>query len=71
MVGDPTFSVNSAQTRAGVDTLEISAGFVGGTLWVDGALRPAGDVGITEVARHTLTGCSSALCVANGIFSTR
>ena len=71
MVGDPALSVNSAQTWTGVNTLEVSAGFAGGTLGVDGALWSAGNVRITKVARHTATGGSSALCVANGIFSTR
>ena len=71
MVGDPTLSVDSAQPWAGVNTLEVSAGFAGGTLRVDGALWSAGNVRITKVARHTPTGGSSALCVANGILSTR
>ena len=65
MVGHSTLSVDSTQSRTGINTLEISAGFVGGTLWVDGALRSAGNVRITEVAGHTLTGGSSTLCVAN------
>ena len=65
MVGNPTLSVNSTQSRTGIDTLEISAGLVGGTLRVDGALWSAGNVGITEVAGHTLTGGSSTFGVAN------
>ena len=65
MVGDPALSVNSTEARTGVNTLQISAGLVGGTLRVDGALWSAGNVGITEVAGHTLTGGSSTFGVAN------
>ena len=63
-------SVDATDSRAGVDTLVVDTGPVGGTVTVQDTLRSAGQVGISEVSWYTGAGSGSLLGPALSIGAT-
>ena len=55
MIDNPALGIDSAEARTRINTLEVLAGLVGGTVGVDGALWPAGYIRVTKVFRYALT----------------
>ena len=55
MIDNPALGIDSAEARTRINTFEVLAGLVGGTVGVDGALWPAGYIRVTKVFRYALT----------------
>ena len=71
VVSDLTVSIGSTEARTWVNTLEVPALFVGGTVSIDDTLWSTGYVGITKVFRNTLAGSSTVSFRAYCIRPTR
>ena len=70
VVVDPTLGIGTAGARTGVDTLVPQTGSVRGAVRVDDTLRPAGNMGVSEVLWDTLTGGSISLFAAHSVGPT-
>ena len=67
VVGHLAVGMAAAEARAGVDTLGVAARLGRGTVGVDDALGPAGDVRVAEVLRDALAGGRVVATVADGV----
>lgn len=71
MIDDTTFGVETAETRARINTLVVDAGLSGSTVGVEDTFRFTTLAGITKVFRKTLTNSRTVLIPTFGIGSTR
>ena len=68
MVDHPALGVDTTQTRAGVHTVKTLACLVTRTVCIDGALRSACQVGVSEVVRNAGACCRPVPVGADGVF---
>ena len=54
-----TDSIDTTDTRTGINTFIVDTSSVGGTVSVEDTLGSAGEVGVSEVARDASTGSGS------------
>ena len=71
MVDDSAFGVETAETRARINTLVVDAGLGRSTVGIEDTFRFAALTGITKVLRETLTNSRTVLIPTFGIGSTR